>query len=302
MFSILGMINSYIGYFNMNATLKNRIYTIVGGVGNFYLLYVAYRFFANGFIVRGLLFILAFLALLYFTYLNILYFFTEDRVSKLDISPKVEKMLGVKIPDTRAAENAGVASGFMQTNGIFKDEEFLPSTLRTNHKQRENLQKVVAQLEQVGYLQLDFGGAKDKELFKKAKRGDRFFALNEPVALPYYELREVNGKLLVYGGVNQIERQELGEVTQVGLLRGIEALKRYRLSLAAVALTGGPYKFAGRSTMVQKDEPYRLEIQIAYRPKEEESAHLGSEIREDIERVKKADETAEISLRRRRDK
>lgn len=302
MFSILGMINSYIGYFNMNATLKNRIYTIVGGVGNFYLLYVAYRFFANGFIVRGLLFILAFLALLYFTYLNILYFFTEDRVSKLDISPKVEKMLGVKIPDTRAAENAGVASGFMQTNGIFKDEEFLPSTLLTNHKQRENLQKVVAQLEQVGYLQLDFGGAKDKELFKKAKSGDRFFALNEPVALPYYELREVNGKLLVYGGVNQIERQELGEVTQVGLLRGIEALKRYRLSLAAVALTGGPYKFAGRSTMVQKDEPYRLEIQIAYRPKEEKSAHLGSEIREDIERVKKADETAEISLRRRRDK
>lgn len=286
----------------MNATLKNRIYTIVGGVGNFYLLYVAYRFFANGFIVRGLLFILAFLALLYFTYLNILYFFTEDRVSKLDISPKVEKMLGVKIPDTRAAENAGVASGFMQTNGIFKDEEFLPSTLRTNHKQRENLQKVVAQLEQVGYLQLDFGGAKDKELFKKAKSGDCFFALNEPVALPYYELREVNGKLLVYGGVNQIERQELGEVTQVGLLRGIEALKRYRLSLAAVALTGGPYKFAGRSTMVQKDEPYRLEIQIAYRPKEEKSAHLGSEIREDIERVKKADETAEISLRRRRDK
>lgn len=286
----------------MNATLKNRIYTIVGGVGNFYLLYVAYRFFANGFIVRGLLFILAFLALLYFTYLNILYFFTEDRVSKIDISPKVEKMLGVKIPDTRAAENAGVASGFMQTNGIFKDEEVLPSTLRTNHKQRENLQKVVAQLEQVGYLQLDFGGAKDKELFKKAKSGDRFFALNEPVALPYYELREVNGKLLVYGGVNQIERQELGEVTQVGLLRGIEALKRYRLSLAAVALTGGPYKFAGRSTMMQKDEPYRLEIQIAYRPKEEESAHLGSEIREDIERVKKADETAEISLRRRRDK
>lgn len=211
-------------------------------------------------------------------------------------------MLGVKIPDTRAAENAGVASGFMQTNGIFKDEEFLPSTLRTNHKQRENLQKVVAQLEQVGYLQLDFGGAKDKELFKKAKSGDRFFALNEPVALPYYELREVNGKLLVYGGVNQIERQELGEVTQVGLLRGIEALKRYRLSLAAVALTGGPYKFAGRSTMMQKDEPYRLGIQIAYRPKEEESAHLGSEIREDIERVKKADETAEISLRRRRDK
>ena len=108
--------------------------------------------------------------------------------------------------------------------------------------------------------------------------------------------------MLVYGGVNQIERQELGEVTQVGLLRGIEALKRYRLSLAAAALTGGPYKFAGRSTMMQKDEPYKLEIQIAYRPKEEELSHLVSEIREDIEQVKRSAAATDKTLRRRRDK
>ena len=114
-------------------------------------------------------------------------------------------------------------------------------------------------------------------------------------------MRQGNGKLLVYGGVNQIERQELGEVTQVGLLRGIEALKRYRLSLAAVALTGGPYKFAGRSTMMQKDEPYKLEIQVAYRPKEEELSRLGSEIREDIEQVKRVN-AVDKTLRRRRDK
>lgn len=300
MFSLLGMINSYIGYFNMNATLKNRIYTVVGGVGNFYLLYVAYRFFANGFIGRGLLFILAFLALLYFTYLNVLYFFTEDRVSKFDVSPKVEKLLGVKIPDTRAAEKAS-APGFVQTNGIFKDEEFLPSTLRTDHKQRENLQKIVAQLEQVGYLQLDFGG-EDKELFRKAKNGDRFFALSEPVALPYFELREVNGKLMVYGGVNQIERQELGEVTQVGLLHGIEAMKRYRLSLATAALSGGPYKFAGRSTMMQKDEPYKLEIQVAYRPKEDPTAKSNSDIKEELVRAENQSTVSNEPLRRRRDK
>ena len=65
-------------------------------------------------------------------------------------------MLGVKIPDTRAAENAGVAPGFMQTNGIFKDEEFCHQHCEQNHKQREEFTKVVAQLEQVGYLQLDF--------------------------------------------------------------------------------------------------------------------------------------------------
>ena len=75
MFSILGLINTWIGYINMNVKIKNRVYTIVGGVGNFYLLYVAWRFFANGFIGRGLLFILAFLVLLYFTYLNAIYWF-----------------------------------------------------------------------------------------------------------------------------------------------------------------------------------------------------------------------------------
>ncbi|MEI2413068.1 DUF6681 family protein [Ligilactobacillus salivarius] len=39
----------------MNVKIKNRVYTVVGGIGNFYLLYVAWRFFANGFIGRGLL-------------------------------------------------------------------------------------------------------------------------------------------------------------------------------------------------------------------------------------------------------
>lgn len=268
MFSLLGMINSYIGYFNMNATLKGRIYTIVGGVGNFYLLYVAYRFFANGFIGRGSLFILVFLILLYFTYLNVLYFFTPDKTSRFDISPKIEKLLGIKIPDATAQEKAKVAPGFVQTNGIFDQNEFLPSTLKFSAKQRENLKLVVAQLEKIGYLKLDFAGKNDQELFKSSKTGERFYALATPVALPYYELREKKGKLLVYGGVNQIEAVELGEVTQVGLLRGYEALKRYQLSLATVLLAKGPYKFAGRSTMMQKDEPYELQIQIAYRERE----------------------------------
>ncbi|MCR1901878.1 DUF6681 family protein [Ligilactobacillus apodemi] len=294
MFSLLGMINSYIGYFNMNATLKNRIYTVVGSVGNFYLLYVAYRFFANGFFIRGLLFICVFLILAYFAYLNILYFFTETRVSKFDISPKVEKMLGVKIPDTRAQEKAAqtAAPGFVQTNGIFKDEEFLPSTLVVDRKQRENLQKIVKQLEEVGYLKLDFGGKKDRELFKGAKSGDRFLALEEPVALPYYELREKNGKLLVYGGVNQIERHELGELTQVGLLRGHEALDRYQLSLATAVITAGPYKFAGRSTMMKKETPFKLEVQVAYRKKDEDLS-TGEKIKAEVEQeVKK--ETTEL--------
>ena len=38
MFSLLSMINGWIGYINMNAKIKNRVYTVLGGLGNFYIL------------------------------------------------------------------------------------------------------------------------------------------------------------------------------------------------------------------------------------------------------------------------
>ncbi|MDO4455410.1 MAG: hypothetical protein Q4B66_01670, partial [Ligilactobacillus agilis] len=87
MVSILSMINSYLSYINLNVKIKNQVYTTLATIGNFYLLYVSYRFFVNGFIVRGLLFILAFLLIAYFAYLNILYYFTKDKKSRYDISP-----------------------------------------------------------------------------------------------------------------------------------------------------------------------------------------------------------------------
>ena len=53
MFNFLSIISSYLGYINVNVKLKNRIYTVLGALGNLYLLYVALRFFANGFYFRG---------------------------------------------------------------------------------------------------------------------------------------------------------------------------------------------------------------------------------------------------------
>jgi hypothetical protein len=41
MLSILDMINHGLGYFNLNVKLKNRIYTAIGFVGQWYLIYVA---------------------------------------------------------------------------------------------------------------------------------------------------------------------------------------------------------------------------------------------------------------------
>jgi hypothetical protein len=278
LFSILGLINTWIGYINMNVKIKNRVYTIVGGVGNFYLLYVAWRFFANGFIGRGLLFILAFLVLLYFTYLNAIYWFTEKK-AKWDISPKIENALGIKPKDPEEEARKKVArmrqAGFVQTNGIFdENQDFLPAEITTSEAELANIQIVADSLKKINYLHLDYDGKSKNTIFKEIKSDGKVrYALGEtPQALPYFELKNVEGKLVIYGGINQIESYQLGTVKTIGLMPASEAAKKYHIYLATVVLTGGPFMIAGRSTAMEDNEPFRIDAKIAYTSREKKAA------------------------------
>ncbi|WP_368270794.1 DUF6681 family protein [Ligilactobacillus salivarius] len=278
MFSILGLINTWIGYINMNVKIKNRVYTVVGGIGNFYLLYVAWRFFANGFIGRGLLFILAFLVLLYFTYLNAIYWFTEKK-AKWNISPKIENALGIKPKDPEEEARKKVArmrqAGFVQTNGIFdENQDFLPAEITTSEAELANIQIVADSLKKINYLHLDYDGKSKNTIFKEIKSDGKVrYALGEtPQALPYFELKNVEGKLVIYGGINQIESYQLGTVKTIGLMPASEAAKKYHIYLATVVLTGGPFMIAGRSTAMEDNEPFRIDAKIAYTSREKKAA------------------------------
>ncbi|MYU79697.1 DUF6681 family protein [Ligilactobacillus salivarius] len=278
MFSILGLINTWIGYINMNVKIKNRVYTVVGGIGNFYLLYVAWRFFANGFIGRGLLFILAFLVLLYFTYLNAIYWFTEKK-AKWDISPKIENALGIKPKDPEEEARKKVArmrqAGFVQTNGIFdENQDFLPAEITTSEAELANIQIVAESLKKINYLHLDYDGKSKNTIFKEIKSDGKVrYALGEtPQALPYFELKNVEGKLVIYGGINQIESYQLGTVKTIGLMPASEAAKKYHIYLATVVLTDGPFMIAGRSTAMEDNEPFRIDAKIAYTSREKKAA------------------------------
>ena len=262
----------------MNVKIKNRVYTIVGGVGNFYLLYVAWRFFANGFIGRGLLFILAFLVLLYFTYLNAIYWFTEKK-AKWDISPKIENALGIKTKDPEEEARKKVArmrqAGFVQTNGIFdENQDFLPAEITTSEAELANIQIVADGLKKINYLHLDYDGKGKNTIFKEIKSDGKVrYALGEtPQALPYFELKNVEGKLVIYGGINQIESYQLGTVKTIGLMPASEAAKKYHIYLATVVLTGGPFMIAGRSTAMEDNEPFRIDAKIAYTSREKKAA------------------------------
>ena len=262
----------------MNVKIKNRVYTVVGGIGNFYLLYVAWRFFANGFIGRGLLFILAFLVLLYFTYLNAIYWFTEKK-AKWDVSPKIENALGIKPKDPEEEARKKVArmrqAGFVQTNGIFdENQDFLPAEITTSEAELANIQIVADSLKKINYLHLDYDGKSKNTIFKEIKSDGKVrYALGEtPQALPYFELKNVEGKLVIYGGINQIESYQLGTVKTIGLMPASEAAKKYHIYLATVVLTGGPFMIAGRSTAMEDNEPFRIDAKIAYTSREKKVA------------------------------
>lgn len=269
MFTLFQTIAASLGYVNLSVKIKSRLYTVLATVGNFYLLYVSYRFFKNGFAFRGTLFILAFLVIAYFCYLNILYYFTEKQ-AKYDISPQIEKMLHLesKDPLSDVADVSGGGPGFVQTNGIFADEEFLPATLEISAVQRGNIQAVAKALEKMNYFQANYGGQSDKQLLKKLKNSsDEIFKLTEPVALPYFELRQRPDKLVVFGGLNQMRGLDLATVKTIGLLPAKEAVQKFDVFLATTVLTGGPSKKAARQGTVEIDHLYGIDVKIAYKKK-----------------------------------
>lgn len=265
MFSFIGMISSYLGYINMNVRLKNQVYTVLGSIGDFYLLYVASRFFSNGFWVRGLLFILAFLGLAYLAYLNAIYYFTKKN-SRLDFTPWMEAKLHLR-PRSEPKTISRPQPGYVQTNGLFTNEQVLPAELVFSVTEQAGLNQIVKQLAAQNYLQLDYGGLSDSDILRAKKPGKTVAILPEPIALPYFELQRREKKLFLVGGVNQIEKKELGQIKTIGLMPAAQAAEKYHLFVATAAIYGGPIKFAGRSSVMKEERPFRLKVELAYRTK-----------------------------------
>ncbi|MGX5377767.1 DUF6681 family protein [Ligilactobacillus sp. LYQ135] len=297
MFTFLDMIRTSLNYVNLSMVLKNRIYTIIASIGNFYLLYVAIKFYINGYWGRGTLFLAAFLAILYFSYLNLLYYFTKDKKSKIDISPWIEKTLHIESKDPMTAaeeERRQIAPGYVQTNGIFTDEDFLPATVVHTFEQQKNIQELASQLIRMDYMKVDYRGLNEDEVLEKIHQTNQpVKALANPVALPYFELSRKGNSLVVLGGINQIERKEVATIKEVGLLTAKEAVKRYELYLATAVITGGPEEIAGRTGVIEKNLPYQVEVQVAYRKKDAQSTTTT---------INKNESSSSASLRSRRSK
>ncbi|MCI1985551.1 MAG: hypothetical protein LKJ69_06625 [Lactobacillus sp.] len=267
MLTFLDILNRLLGYFNIQDKAKGKAFTIVAFIANFYLLYVAIQGLRySGYRIQGLLFLAAFLVLEYFITLNFFYYYTNKQL-KFDISPKIEKALGGNQAQVKAAENK-LAQNTMSgpASGLFEDDKLLPTAVLVSASQQANLDALVERLVQQGNLAANYSGLDEHAVARVAQKTHQpVSALGALVELPFFELRQESGQLLVYAGVNSLSAVAVATIQRVGLLPVKAAQNEYQLAVAHVYLTGGESKQMGRRSLIVKHEPYGVTVQLAYR-------------------------------------
>lgn len=276
MFSILDMINHYLGYINLNVKIKNRVYTVLGILGDLYLFYVSIRWIQNGYALRGSLILLVALLLAYFSVMNVYYYFTTKQ-APLDISPKIEKALGKVGGIDPAAEAEKKAAAQAQSgnsllnganipaNGFFDAKKILPGKVAVDVNQQENITQLADQLKQMNLMAEDYGGLGAREIQRQLQQQTKpVFAIGLGINIPYFALQHEGEQLIVYAGINQARKAPMGRITTVGLQPIDDVYDKVKLYLANVILVGGPYMEMGRNEPMQKQAPYTIRVQMAY--------------------------------------
>ncbi|KRL52750.1 DUF6681 family protein [Furfurilactobacillus rossiae] len=269
MLSLLDMANHFLGYFNVNTTLKGRIYTILGFFGDWYLLYIGIRFIQNQGYLRGALLILVFFALMYFTLVNFFFYFLKRRFV-LDPSEKIAALLGderLKEQESRFNEHDRY-DHFAPATGLYDEKQVIPAKVELNGTNHKNLAQIAAQLQAANLLPQDYEGHSDQEVLSQAKETNKpVFAIGEGTPLPYFDLRQQDGHFVVYAGMNQMTALPVGRVTRVGLSDIKQAHEQFKLFLATAVLQGGVAKSAGRSGVIERRLPYTVKVEVAFSEK-----------------------------------
>lgn len=279
MFSLFDAINHYLGFFNFNLKLKNQIYTIMGFIGNWYLLHLAIQLFKNQLYLRGFLFALIFLVLLYFSILNLVYYFTSKTV-KGDISPHIEKIFGGKPKD--ADISAPISPNPFHTQpgtpvmydpvGIYDQNNLISATLTSTDAQREVLKHIADHFLETHHIQENYQGLNDQQVTDFLKKSNliAFDAIGTHALIPSYKIVTEENQLHVYAGLNILDQQLIGSIETVGTFDIHDLQENYQLLTVSCILHGGKCKTIGRSGLIESIEPYFVEMKIAYQRKTNE--------------------------------
>lgn len=265
MLTLLGLLNQYLGFFNVNTKFKGRLYTVLGFGGSWYILYIAISFITAQRYLRGVALLAAFIGLMYVIYLNFVYYFT-DKQARFDISPAFEKMIGTN----HASEATGEAQNIVvPNNGIYREQQVLPTAIKSNRDEVHNIELVAKQLISLNLYAQDYQKMSDHALRKQLTLNNNqpIFANYPGTVMPFAKLVTQGNHLVIYGGINEIEALRLGEITRVGLADVATALKNSDIFLATIMLSGGRGKTLTRSSFNEADYPYAIQVEVAYKLK-----------------------------------
>ncbi|EHN58448.1 DUF6681 family protein [Oenococcus kitaharae] len=228
---LLALINQWLGFFSVRNQARGRIYSIVGFIANFYLLYVGVRLIINR-QIWGIVFLLAFVVLLYFSVLNMIYYFT-DKTVKWDISPLIDHFLG----GDKAEEEAALKT--VPANGLYRRDQVLGTVIVSSLEEQENLSNLYQRMLQAKLIEQNYGHFSRSQIKRYLLAHETISANYPGTLLPYFDLKYVPSGLLIYGGMNQFSARPIGVIVKVGLSDAMTALQGYQLSLASVVIHGG---------------------------------------------------------------
>lgn len=263
------------GMINVKSKLKNQVYTVMAFVGNWYLLYIGIRFLQNGRYLRGLLLLAIFLVFLYFSIMNIYYFFTTKK-APFDISPILEKYVGGAPEEIREKEEfrrrlAQVERQSRQASsspaGVFDQRMLLPAQVESTGEQKRNIEQIAMLMKNAGILFEDYGGRSDEQIKEQLQPGQtEVYAIgDEGIQFPFADIKMINGQPTIYAGLNQMEELPVGVITKVGAASFEAAKQENHLYLADVLLSGGEKKMIGRSGIITENENFFIKVNIAYK-------------------------------------
>ena len=223
-----------------------------------------------------MLYCLAVLLISYYVYLNAVYYFL-DKTSRFDVlSPWLVKITGYDQSNenprkSRSERAAAVINN--QANGYFTDSNLIQAEVAISHEEQRNLRHLVDQLVEQGIFIADYDGKDSTAIIDEYNQThEPVRALNKNQTPPYFDLvhDELEHRLEIYAGLNQMERVKVGHITKVGLTDVHSAHEKYRLYLANVYVTGGPNKIPGRrGTTILTDGDFGLVAHVAYKNREQ---------------------------------
>ncbi|BAK20577.1 hypothetical membrane spanning protein [Melissococcus plutonius ATCC 35311] len=211
-----------------------------------------------------------FLILLYFLILNIFYYFFDKNV-KWDITPFFEKFAQVENPDEQNKK------AIKNKNGVYADRMVIYDETKQNLDDYQafdtTLDYLVNSQEDLGQLvefMLDNHLAEKNTKAVKKQIGQRrtaekiAYEIGSGIEIPSFTIRADRHDLILSIGLNATERVEIARLKEIGNVPADKMGETYDIVAKSATIVGGKYKKYKNDGIESGEEPYTVQLQVAY--------------------------------------